>query len=144
MKKGITPIISIIILLLITIGMAAAAWTYMGNYFSGLIGKSLDITSQRCVDGTDGMIIVKNIGTEDINVDSDIMVMQGSTVLGDADINWCEQADACASDTIDEIDAGSFAKAIIAGCTTTGNPKTCKYDFVISGRTQTAIISCSG
>ena len=40
MKKGITPIVSTIILLLITIALAGAAWTYMQGYLFAQISKS--------------------------------------------------------------------------------------------------------
>jgi flagellin-like protein len=40
MKKGITPIISIIILLLITIALAGAAWTYMQGFLFSQISKT--------------------------------------------------------------------------------------------------------
>jgi flagellin-like protein len=43
MKKGITPIVSTIILLLITIALAGAAWTYMQGYLFSQISKSFTI-----------------------------------------------------------------------------------------------------
>jgi flagellin-like protein len=43
MRKGITPIISIIILLLITVALAAAAWTFLQGFFFPQITKTFAI-----------------------------------------------------------------------------------------------------
>lgn len=45
MRKGITPIIAIIILLLITIALAGAAWSYLQNFLFSQISKSFIIPS---------------------------------------------------------------------------------------------------
>lgn len=45
MKKGITPIISIIILLLITVALAGAAWTFLQGFIYPQITKSFLIPS---------------------------------------------------------------------------------------------------
>jgi flagellin-like protein len=45
MKKGITPIIAIIILLLITIALAGAAWTYLQGFLFSQISKSFVVPS---------------------------------------------------------------------------------------------------
>lgn len=141
--KGITPIISIIILLLITVGLAAAAWTYMGNYLTTLTAKNIEIPTQKCVNGQDVMVIVHNMGTEAINADNDILVMNGSIALADADITWCNLNEDCSSETLTSIDSGGYGKAIIAGCTTT-SPRTCTYEFVVAGRSQTVTVYCPG
>ena len=43
MKKGITPVISIIILLLITVALAGMAWTYLQSVLMGQVEKSIQI-----------------------------------------------------------------------------------------------------
>jgi flagellin-like protein len=141
--KGITPIISIIILLLITVGLAAAAWTYMGNYLTTLTAKNIEIPTQKCVNGRDVMVIAHNMGTEVINVDNDILVMNGSIALGDADITWCNLNQDCSSETLTSLDSGGYGKAVISGCTTT-SPRTCTYEFVVAGRSQTVTVYCPG
>jgi flagellin-like protein len=42
-KKGITPVIAIIILLFITIALAGAAWTYLQGFLLGYTGKSVSV-----------------------------------------------------------------------------------------------------
>lgn len=140
--KGITPIISIIILLLITIAMAYSAWNYMGGIMTGLTAKVVEIPTQKCVGGTDVMIIVKNIGTETINIDSDMMVFNGSDVLQASEIEWCELSGSCTPE-LSEIEAGKYAKAVIKDCTGT-SPKTCSYDLVLAGRSHSISVPCSG
>jgi flagellin-like protein len=143
--KGITPIISIIILLLITVGLAAAAWTYMGNYLTTLTAKVIEIPTQKCVTGTDGqdvMTIIHNIGTSKINIDNDVIILdnQGNAVIGD----WTEIAD---STTVTEIDSGGYSKAIVDCCGGAGEdkcPKTCTFDFILAGRSQTVTVYCPG
>jgi flagellin-like protein len=43
MKKGITPIIAIIVLLLITIALAGAAWTYLQGFLFSQITKTFNV-----------------------------------------------------------------------------------------------------
>ena len=45
MRKGITPIIAIIILLLITIALAGAAWAYLQGMFLGRVQRNFEILS---------------------------------------------------------------------------------------------------
>jgi len=53
MKKGITPIISIIVLLLITVSLASAAWSFLYGFIIPPISKTFLIPSggSYCVDG---------------------------------------------------------------------------------------------
>ncbi|MCK4496605.1 MAG: hypothetical protein KAU24_00295 [Candidatus Aenigmarchaeota archaeon] len=76
MKKGITPIISIIILLLITIALAGVAYTFLMGQLYTRIGGSFDVP----VGGafcTNGLITIQvsNTGTADLHshpTDTDI------------------------------------------------------------------------
>jgi len=43
MRKGITPVIAIIVLLFITRALAGAAWTYLQTFMFGQISKTFDI-----------------------------------------------------------------------------------------------------
>ena len=42
-RKGITPVIAIIVLLFITIALAGAAWTYLQGFLLGQISKTFQI-----------------------------------------------------------------------------------------------------
>jgi flagellin-like protein len=152
MKKGITPIISVIILLLITVGLAASAWSYMGNFFQSLTAKTIEIPTQKCISGASGatnvMIILHNMGTESISLTNDVTVLSNGLPLDSLTpaqtINWCNVSSKCDSSELTTVPAGGFAKAIIASCTASGVAKTCNYDFVVASRTQTASAYCTG
>ncbi|MBI4020376.1 MAG: LamG domain-containing protein [Candidatus Aenigmarchaeota archaeon] len=67
--KGITPIISIIILLLITIALSGAAYTYLSIYFGSLTQKTLQVTDAYCDSGGSGaVLILSGTGTRDIDI----------------------------------------------------------------------------
>jgi len=149
MKKGITPIISVIILLLITVGLAASAWSYMGNFFQSLTAKTIEIPTQKCVNGNDVMVIVHNMGTENISITNDVFVLKNSMPvtkgIGSGQIQWCEVSEDCSIvPGKTTIAAGGFAKAIIYDCTAQNVAATCNYDFVVASRTQTASAYCTG
>lgn len=62
MKKGISPIIAVIILLLIVVAIAGSAYTYIVGYYSGLTANAIELTSVTCSNGVVSMI-VHNMGT---------------------------------------------------------------------------------
>jgi len=145
--KGITPIISVIILLLITVGLAAAAWTYMSNYFTTLTAKVVEIPTQKCPNGENVMSIIHNIGTQSINIRSDIVIMSGDASLGDTQLDWCELNESTCTTEKTSINSGGYAKVTInSDCCTTGSdcPKTCTYDIIVSGRSQPITVYCPG
>ena len=149
MKKGITPIISVIILLLITVGLAAAAWTYMGNFFSSLTAKTIEIPTQKCINGNQVMIILHNMGTESISLTNDVTVLSNGFPLASLTpaqtLTWCAVNETCTPpSSLNTVTAGGFGKVIIRDCTVSGVAKTCSYDFVVASRTQTASVYCTG
>ncbi|MBI4019839.1 MAG: hypothetical protein HY367_00790 [Candidatus Aenigmarchaeota archaeon] len=65
--KGITPIIAVIVLLLITIALAGAAYTYINVYSGSLTQKTLQVTDAFCDSGGSGAVVILNgAGTQDI------------------------------------------------------------------------------
>ena len=48
MKKGITPVIAIIVLLLITVALSGMAWAYFMQYYSGLTNNQIEIADAYC------------------------------------------------------------------------------------------------
>jgi flagellin-like protein len=66
MKKGITPIIATIILLLITVALAGLAWTFLSGYYTGMTAKNIQLVDFSCTGGT-ARVIIRNAGTESIN-----------------------------------------------------------------------------
>ncbi|MBI4020481.1 MAG: hypothetical protein HY367_04055, partial [Candidatus Aenigmarchaeota archaeon] len=87
--KGITPIIAIIILLLITIALAGAAYTYLNIYFQGSTAKSISLVDITCNGGRVSAIIT-NIGTQSVTLGTcgtgAAAISGSSTVCGDVTI----------------------------------------------------------
>ena len=82
MKKGITPIIAIIVLLLITIALAGAAWTYLQGFLFSQITKTFNVppNSIYC-SGTTGAksikVYVQNTGYQSVlSVPTDIIIAE--------------------------------------------------------------------
>ena len=67
MRKGITPIIATIVLLLITVALAGAAYTFLSSYMGTYTEKSFILIpgSLNCANKNISMII-KNMGTTDL------------------------------------------------------------------------------
>ncbi len=78
MRKGITPIIAIIVLLLITVALAGAAWTYLSTYMSGLTGQSVEVRDYFCVGGDMAVILIANTGTIDLQTSEIAIVDMGT------------------------------------------------------------------
>lgn len=146
MKKGITPIIAIIILLLITIGLAATAWTYLSGFLSGYT-RSLSLIDSYCTGSSTANIILRNSGTEAIALGASACSLSGTST-------------ACGGLTITRTDGGNLNSASISpssgtlaprgtltftdsGCTSSGTPMVCTYRFISGGTGATvASIPC--
>jgi flagellin-like protein len=86
--KGITPIIAIIVLLLITVAMAGAGWTYLSGYTEGLISKQIDIVDSFCVGGNQVKIVVKNMGTGTLGTDEIVVIDRETGQALNDEIIW--------------------------------------------------------
>jgi len=140
MRKGITPIISIIVLLLITVALAGVAWVYL----SGFLGTQMNTVTippngVYCA-GQSVQVLVANTGQSALEV-GDIAVL--SMVGGDT---ACDNAGAPVIGTqADTIDSGSSG-IISFGCLEGGSPCTCAGTYSVtigtSGAVQTQSVSC--
>jgi len=90
MRKGITPIIAIIILLLITVALAGVAWKYLSSYMTGLTGQSVELRDYFCIKDCTATLIIANTGTLKIAT-SEISIIDVSTgdTIGD-DGEWTD------------------------------------------------------
>ena len=151
MKKGITPIIAILMLLFITIALAGTAWTFMNQYFTQTVGKNLQISDSFCQGGTTAKVILRNVGTESINIGTCATSMSGTEV-------------SCGDVTVIRRDGGNLNSATFVpqgggnvvqpqglvtltdlNCTSSGVSNTCIYRFVVGsvGAVQSTV-TCSG
>jgi flagellin-like protein len=158
--KGITPIISIIVLLLITVSLAGAAYVFLGGYMTAYTGRAVQV-SGICVAGTKAHITVTNMGSLPIDLGTcattgidgeegdcgDLTIVRtdggsmGTTGAG------AENATFDAS-TIAAAEPSELHKAVFRdpGCTVGGTPRVCTYAFTRAGDLQptVATVSCSG
>jgi flagellin-like protein len=76
-KKGITPVIAIIILLFITIALAGATWTYLQSFLLGYTGKTFEVPQNAayCANGI-LKVYVRNSGTLDLVSPSDFIIAE--------------------------------------------------------------------
>jgi len=68
--KGVTPIIAIIILLLITISLAGVAYTYLSGYFTGATAKVIQLR-----DSVKNIALINNIGSQPVNTQTNLVVL---------------------------------------------------------------------
>jgi len=79
MKKGITPIIAVIILLLITLALASMAWVFFSGYMSGLTSGNFLVNNQLSgCSGTDVSIWITNMGTEPLDMGQITCLISGT------------------------------------------------------------------
>jgi flagellin-like protein len=140
MMKGITPIIAIIVLLLITVALAGVAWTYLQGYIGGLTSKSIEVTDYFCLTSNDAPVIfVANRGTSVIDV-SEISVIDTSD--GSVVSTKSEWTDAGGSN-IDEIGINELGKWTDGGTSPMSCEDGCTFRVIAGGsRAQVARIVC--
>jgi flagellin-like protein len=152
MKKGITPIIAVIILLLITVALAGMAWSFMSGYVTTMTGKSVQVIDNYCTAGRNAVIVISNVGTESINLGA----APGCTAAG----SITGTSATCGELVITRTDGTSMTGSLAASgtlaqrnsttftdtaCTTT-TPKNCQYRIrTTTGTTSNPIsVYCSG
>jgi flagellin-like protein len=155
--KGITPIISIIVLLLITVSLAGAAYVFLGGVMTGFT-QGVQLTGI-CVGGTEAFITVTNQGSNRVNLGSCNVTVGGnnpvqgpSTTCGDyiiirTDANGAAMDGIFDAATIQGADPNKLYRTTFhdTACGTSG-PATCKYAFTRAGEVAPVevTVSCSG
>lgn len=146
MKKGITPIIAIIILLLITIGLAATAWTYLSVFLAGYT-KSLSLVDAYCTAGTTTNVILRNTGVEPMGLGSAPCALAGTTTTcGSLTITKTDTTGGVVNPfngasinpsggTLETRQTLSFTDT----CTAAGTPHVCTYRFRVSDTGATVV-----
>ncbi len=64
MRKGISTIIAVMLMVVLTIGLGMAAWSFMSGWLRGKTAVILTITDQDCETGGAIRIWVRNDGTK--------------------------------------------------------------------------------
>ena len=150
MKKGITPIVATIILLLITVALAGMAWAFLQGYFTNITGKNVQISDSFCMSGTNAVITVANIGTDTVTLTgcsgSPNPITGPSKVCGDVTITKSQGGDLNGNFSASNI-APKSSVVISDVCTTAGTQKICSYRITTSGAAvgpNVATVTCTG
>ena len=135
--KGITPIIAIIVLLLITVALAGVAWSYLQGYMGGLTSKSLEVRDYFCSSTNSPILVVANIGTTALGT-GEIIVMDAGT--GTSSVGTWTAINGSA--VIPSIPIGGVAKWTQTAACPSGT--TCAYRVTAGagGRTQSVSVVC--
>ena len=122
--KGISAVIAIILMLVITIALAGSAYMFISGIFTARTGKAISIVDAYCVDGT-ATITIRNDGTQNIAA---------------GEITFSSINEACDTDpTGPAITAGSTATATASGCQV---GRTHVYRAVGPANSQTVTFMC--
>ncbi len=134
MKKGVTPVIAIIVLLLITVALAGATWTYLSAYWQGIVGKNIQVMDSYCIRGKEGIILVRNTGTQLIK-EAEMTVINTTSGAEPPDGDW-RKLDGTAIATGDGISPGMVVKYNM----TCGG--LCMFRIIVGGRAMIASVQC--
>jgi flagellin-like protein len=150
MKKGITPIIAVIILLLITVALAGMAWAFLQGYFGSLTTKNIVAAGGYCSGGNSANVIIKNIGTDRISVGSCNLagsIPNAGSTCGDLTIARTDSNTAMVGKlSISSFLNGGATMTFTDTNCTTATPKTCTYIFTAGSGIgpATASVECQG
>jgi len=142
MRKGITPIISIVVLLLIAVAVAGAAYTWISGYFGGLTGTAIQVSDVRCVaGGTPPKITIRfqNIGTDALDTANKITISRSVVGTGTTatafDVSQVSYNPTNAG-------PGQLVTVTDLSVSATDAGLTFRYDLLLGGRVTTAQVTC--
>jgi len=139
-QKGITPIIAILVILLITIAITGSAWIYISTYYSGMTSEAIEITSVDCT-SSGATIYIHNIGTDKISTNN--IAISREVVTGDCvNSSGGITAALAASWSAAEVGPGGTLTFKDTNCVRTVNASVASYTVISGGRVQKLQISC--
>ena len=151
--KGITPIISIIVLLLITVSLAGAAYVFLSNYMTGYMGQAIQ-ASGICIAGTEAYVSITNMGTQSISLGACNTAGSITGTSGDCGDLTVVRTDGGSmnaqfeGNSIPASQPGELSKVAFRdpGCTVAGTALRCTYAFTRAGELQpvTVTVNCGG
>jgi flagellin-like protein len=140
--KGITPIIAILVLLLITVALTSMTYQYLMSYMESLIGQNIEVVNTYCYGGTDFVAMVRNIGTKDIPLSK--VNVQVETLPAGASPGWLDMTGTDLDPATGTIPVGQIVQYKIKCPTGTCTPPS-RYSVSFispSGRVMDASLSC--
>lgn len=142
MRKGITPIVATVVLLLVVVAVAGAAYTYIAGFWGGLTSTVLQLRSSTCNTSGGVAIYVRNVGTNNIDLKDPAKLEITRSVIsglaGTQNIVYKNTTGSCAGATC--IVAPQGAGTVTDAACGTGN--TCRYTMVGGGASFDAQVTC--
>jgi len=135
--KGITPIIAILVLLLITVALTSMTYQYLMSYMESLIGQNIEVVNTYCFGGTDFVAMVRNIGTKDIPLSKVNVQVEG--LFASTSAGWLDMT----NNPTDTIPVGQIVQYRITCTSPCVPPSRYSVSFISpSGRVMDASLSC--
>ncbi|UCD03047.1 MAG: hypothetical protein JSV63_00195 [Candidatus Aenigmatarchaeota archaeon] len=78
MRKGLTPVIAVVVLLLIAAALAGASWFYTSTYVGGLTKYNIEVRDYFMIGSRNAVILIANMGNNDVPV-SEISIYSKDT-----------------------------------------------------------------
>lgn len=148
-RKGITPIVATVVLLLIAVAIAGAAYTYITGYWGGLTQKSLEATSATCTSA--GMVInLRNSGTGNITLNgtnADVVVTKqviSGNALSGTSLSYAPTTFMAAANGWSVVLTPGMGGSITdANCNSASHGgSTCSYTIIAGGRPTVQQTTC--
>lgn len=124
MKRGITPVVSIVLLLIIAVAVVGMGYGFISGFFSTVTGKAAIISGVSSCNAGDVTIVITNAGEDVIDTNDIQFVGTGCS----------PSAVGCPNDavfTAAPIAAGSSAK--FAGAAACVSGSVCTFDVAVAG-----------
>jgi FlaG/FlaF family flagellin (archaellin) len=146
MKKGITPVVAVVLLLIIAVAVVGLAYSFISGFFSATTGKAAVVVGAGRCDSASGQVTITmtNTGTNTLDI-SDVTVMLKSCTAGGT--TACPAATSFttgtgstwplnlgATGTIEEVDDITYDYC--------GLGNICFYDVVVGGFPTTVRADC--
>ncbi|MBI4020766.1 MAG: hypothetical protein HY369_00825 [Candidatus Aenigmarchaeota archaeon] len=140
MRKGITPIIATVILLLIAVAIAGAGYTWISGYWSGLTSNAIQITDISC-NATAVTIRFSNYGTDPISASAAGIPVE-RTVIGGVGTAAITYGPDFVGTALDVVNPGASGRIYDTDANTADAGVTFKYFIEVGGRITTTQVTC--
>jgi len=141
MKKGITPVVAVVLLLIIAVAVVGMGYAFISGFFSTVAGKAAVVSGLLSCETTTGdvTVVVTNAGTETITKASDVVIVAKScddtAGLGcTATTTGCPTAGSAEPGT-------SMQLECTAACPTLTGGK-CTFDVSVAGALFPTVANC--
>lgn len=130
-KKGITPVIAIVILLIIAVAVVGLAYGFISGIFSTVTGKAVIVSGKASCTGGLATITITNVGSMDLTAAD----LSGNIRRTDGGTSTYEDLD---PKTVEIGKSGTVTETTTSNCGT----GTCQYEVTIGGVSHPARADC--